>query len=674
MATPGKTAEQTIDFQAALTFEAAAQPEGRPAKFSMIAYSGGAIRQPWSDVPIVVDLAGMDVPSTVPILRQHSVSVGGIGHTTDAKAAAGKLLVSGEVSRDTEEAREFVASAKRGYPWRASIGARVTAMSDIREGTVTVNGQTFTAPLKVATKSTLYEVSVVELPADAGTSVAVAATATTQGVPPMSTPAKAADGTEAPAVIATAAPTPAVATAAPVVIAAAPVVPVAPVPAVPAHIQASREAEAADLERCAAIHAVAGITPVIAAQAIRDGWSVDRAELHTLRAARPGTGINVIVPAQPEMTGDVMAAAICASGGLDIAKHFPLQACEVAQKAFRGSMGLQQLLVTAARQNGWQGDIFMRSNNAIRDVLAAGFSSGSLASVLSNAANKFLMDAFNSVESAWRLIASIHPNANDFREYNTYAFTGDLVMKPLGQGGNIAHGTLADVNYTNKLGTVARMMTITREDIINDNIGILRGGSQKLGRGAALALNLAFWAEFANNGGFFTAGNINLLVGADTALASAGLAKATLAFRKQIGPDGNPLGVDPKILLVPAELEITAEEILTSTQLNTGGASTETRVPNRNVWAGKYQLAVTSYLSNAAAVGAANVSSTAWYLLADPADLPTVEVAFLRGATAPTIEDVQPEPDVLGVSLRGFYDFGVRKQVPQGGNKSKGTA
>lgn len=671
MAKPVIFAEQIINFEASLVIEAAAA-EGKSPKFSMVAYSGGVITQQWSDVPVVVDLAGMDLPTTVPILSKHDPRLGGIGHTTSMKAAGGQLLVAGDVSRDTDTAREFVASSKRGYPWRTSIGAKVTAMMDVRDGTVTVNGQTFTAPLKVATKSQLYEISIVELPASAGTSAVVSATAHTGVTDPMkkialsngTTIDVAADAS--PEVIAQA-----VAAAELIITAALPV----KVPATGViDFTEQRRVQAAEVTRVGAINLIAGITPALAAQAITEGWTVDRAELLTLRASRASVGPGILVPSQPEIDADVLAAAVCQSGGLDINACFPVKACEVAQKAFRGRIGLQQLLVTAAHANGWRGDTFMRSNSDIREVLAAGFSSGSLASVLSNAANKFLLDAFNSVEETWRLIAAINADVQDFKEYNTYAFTGDLTMKPVGQGGNIASGTLEDTGYANKLGTVARMLTITRQDIINDNLGMLSGGARRLGRGGALALNLIFWKEFADNAAFFTAARKNYVDGADSVLASAGMRKMQTAFRKQVGPDGNPLGCDPKILLVPSELEVPAMELLTSTQVNTGGASTQAQVPNRNIWAGKFTLAVSSYLSNANAVGAGNDSATAHYLLADPKDLPTIEVGFLRGAVAPVIEDVQADADVLGVSLRGFFDFGVRKQVPQGGVKSKGAA
>jgi hypothetical protein len=58
--------------------------------------------------------------------------------------------------------------------------------------------------------------------------------------------------------------------------------------------------------------------------------------------------------------------------------------------------------------------------------------------------------------------------------------------------------------------------------------------------------------------------------------------------------------------------------------------------------------------------------------LADPGDLPLIEVAFLNGQESPTIETSEADFSVLGVQLRGFHDFGVSRQDTRAGVKSKG--
>ena len=78
-----------------------------------------------------------------------------------------------------------------------------------------------------------------------------------------------------------------------------------------------------------------------------------------------------------------------------------------------------------------------------------------------------------------------------------------------------------------------------------------------------------------------------------------------------------------------------------------------------------------SYLSNAQYTGN---SGKAWYLLADPNDMPVIEVAFLNGQQMPTVESADADFNTLGIQMRGYHDFGVAKQEPRGGVKMKGEA
>ena len=97
----------------------------------------------------------------------------------------------------------------------------------------------------------------------------------------------------------------------------------------------------------------------------------------------------------------------------------------------------------------------------------------------------------------------------------------------------------------------------------------------------------------------------------------------------------------------------------------------DTKYPIANPHQGKFRAEVSRYLANTQYTGA---SAKAWYLLADPNDLPVIEVAFLNGQESPTIETAEADFNVLGVQMRGYHDFGVALQDPKGGCKAKGEA
>src|SRR5262245_4882454 len=106
------------------------------------------------------------------------------------------------------------------------------------------------------------------------------------------------------------------------------------------------------------------------------------------------------------------------------------------------------------------------------------------------------------------------------------------------------------------------MYSITRQDIVNDDLGALKLIPQRIGRGAALKMNKVFWAEFLNHSSFFASGNNNYFEGAGTVLSLTSLATALQKFRDQTDPDGAPLALAPAILLVPTALEVTAANLM----------------------------------------------------------------------------------------------------------------
>ena len=110
-------------------------------------------------------------------------------------------------------------------------------------------------------------------------------------------------------------------------------------------------------------------------------------------------------------------------------------------------------------------------------------------------------------------------------------------------------------------------------------------------------------------------------------------------------------------------------QLFKSLEIRDTTASTKTPIANPHQ--GKFRVEVSRYLGNAKYTGN---SQKAWYLLADPNDLPVIEVAFLNGNESPTIESAEADFNVLGVQMRGYHDFGVALQDPRGGVKSKGEA
>jgi len=661
-----------VTMVASPTIEAAGGDAGDLPRFNMVAYTGGTMRIAGFPHPVVVDLAGLAIPAqNLPIRLDHERRQG-VGHTQRIAIEDGKLLAEGLISRDTSWARDVARSGAKGFPWQASIGAQVVEAEFVPAGgRVQVNGQEFTGPVHVVRKAVLKEISFVDSGADGGTSAKVAAQdaseqnqETTMKTDVKDLPTgqagderKTADGGQEDS--------PKVEAKADEVQTLTADDPVADM----------RARAAAETKRIAAIRKVCdGDHADIEAKAIEEGWDATRCELEVLRASRPKAPA-VHVRDDDGVTGQVLEAACLMTGGItgdDVLKTHGEKTVEAADTRFRGGIGLQELLLEAAWANGYTGRSFRDSRSVLRYAFAhrveAAFSTIDIGGILSNVANKFLLEGFFGVERVWRNICAVR-NVSDFKTVTSYRLIGKDQYEIVAPGGELKHGSLGEESYTNKADTYGLLLSVDRRDVINDDLGAITTVPRKLGRGSGLKINDVFWTIFLGNSAFFKTANKNYISGADTALTIDGLTKSEVTFMDQVDGDGKPIGVMPVLMLVPTGLSALGTQLFKSLELRDTTAST--KYPVANPHQGKYRVEVSRYLANASYTGN---SAKAWYLLADPNDLPVIEVAFLNGQESPTIETAEADFNVLGVQMRGYHDFGVALQDPKGGVKAKGEA
>ena len=598
--------EITLDTR--VTFLAAADAAGDgsapgPRRFTIEAYTGAPIRQGWSREPVVIDLAGLQAKQRLPIVLGHDYTLGAIlGQTDSVRVEGGKLVVEGEILAKNDAANQVLALADAGYVWQASIGADVRRHQKIDGDAVTqINGATHTGPLRVVRASVLREVSFVTLGADADTAVSIAAEQAEE-------PNQMSDTTNT---------TPAVDAA-----------PIAAAVEAPAPVVAESTPDAA----AALAATVETLSQKVAAMN----------ELISTRDARPAApAIHATQPAAP--TPEVVEASFAIQGNLPgLDRHYSAQTLEAAHRVAR-TASLGEVIVSAAVANGYDGPRRLTAAT-LRPILAAAWATHSISGILSATVNKFLLAGFDGVESAWRSISSVR-SVNDFKSATAYRLNGSFTFEKVAPGGELKSAGATDESRTIAADTYGIMTSVTRQDLINDDLGAITALPQRIGRGGAVALNKLFWSAFLNDGSFFTTARGNKKTSA-AALSIAGLKEAVALFRKLTDPDGNPLAVNPAVLLVPVDLEITAAELMSSNLVVSGSTGQN---PAANVFAGRYQVVSSAYLTNAAD----------YYLLASPSDLPVMEVAFLNGQQSPIVETADADFATLGVQMRGYFDVGV---------------
>ena len=675
----------------------------KPRRFRIEAYNGGLLPVDGFEHPVVVDLTGLETPNQIPILIDHRKEVEATLGVTDAIENTGTALtLGGLVTGVSGLVQTVLAQDAAGQTWQASIGARVLESVEVPEGqVVNVNGQEISGPFVLAVKSVLKETSILPLGADSSTSVnlAASAAAASKGLvmsfedwvkslgldfSTMNPEQQAAlqDAYAAKMKVAAAdnmpekKPEP-MAAVAPTTAAAAAQVDL---------MAGFRQNLAAEHRRASAINAAAGGFHDIAATAIEQGWSVEKTELEALKrqTAQNRTRPTSFTAAQG--SGDqtrILQAALSVARGHKADKHFTDAELQAAHSQYRGRVGLQQVIIQAAAANGMPIHVGSRLHDGnLREALQyasgqnlqAAFSTVSLPGIFSNLANKELLAGFEEEDNNWEEISDVK-SVSDFKTHTSYRLNDEMEYEELGPGGVMKHGKISEESYNRSADTYAKMFSLTRRDIINDDLGAFDDLRVRLGRGAARRLNRLVWTTFlANHTTFWTSARTNYIEGGTTVLGTdgVGLSLGVKAFRQRKSPlvtgaeetSRMTLGGRATKLLVPPELEAVAEALYVARNVSA------VKTSDANIHANKYRVVVASELSDSVYGG--GYSPTAWYLFGDT--LKPVVTSFLNGQRSPTVESADADFNTLGIQFRGYHDFGCSQSEYLAGVKSKGAA
>lgn len=583
-----------------LTLEAQADKK-KPAKVRVIAYTGGVMTVPgWG--PVVIDLQRLELPQRVTLLTDHDgrteAAVGWGVPTTDAKT----LVIEGTLTEATEAGQRVLALLKDNVPLQASVGVEPKQYRPLQPGErITVNGRTITIeePITLIENGILREVSIVPMGADGSTMVTLVA-----GVNSMTDQA-----------------------------------PLADTPSPPNTIEAKYVQDLA---------AACGDDFATFKQALTNHWPPEAAKAVAEARRRPS------VPprgghakGQPANSTAILAAAALKLLGKEslAEKELGAEALTLAA-SYHPRTALDLCNVACQMSLGY-------TPRGVNEIIRASFSTTDLPVALGLAANKVALDAYLQAPMTWKSFARV-VSAKDFKDHTGIRLTGDLKLEELPPTGEIKHGSLNEETVTYRVATYAKMLVLDRHHIVNDDIAILDQIPTIFGRASARKVtDLVYSVLLSNPAGFFSTGHGNLLTGSSSALSVASLAQAIAALRKQTDPDGLPLDLVPRVLLVPPEIEATARQVLNSVELYRTG---DDQLPAGNPFAGlNLGLEVEPRLSNQYSAGS---SATAWYLLCGPADGAYL-VAFLNGQQGPTIEPIDPGPDKLGTGWRCYIDAGA---------------
>ncbi|HZT32777.1 MAG TPA: prohead protease/major capsid protein fusion protein [Gemmataceae bacterium] len=299
--------------------------------------------------------------------------------------------------------------------------------------------------------------------------------------------------------------------------------------------------------------------------------------------------------------------------------------------------------------------------------------------ILANVANKTLRQGYEAYPRTFQPFCR-QVTAQDFKPINRVLLADAPALQMLNEKGEYHRAQLTDNNVSYKLATYGSMVAITRKVIINDDLQAFTRVPALLGVAAARLESDTVWGIITSNPAaiyagdktstaLFAAGHANLLTGVASSIdptvqnanALAALGAGRKSLRLQKGPQGTPLNIIPRFIAVPTALETYMLQLVYP--INIASADATKVVPE---WVRSLVPVVEPRLDAAAG------GSTAWYLVADPAQIDTVEYCYLEGQQGVYIETKQGF-EIDGVEIKARMDFGAAAIDYRGLQKNAGA-
>ena len=289
------------------------------------------------------------------------------------------------------------------------------------------------------------------------------------------------------------------------------------------------------------------------------------------------------------------------------------------------------------------------------DIVAAAFTQGGsdFPVLLENTMHKALQAAYATAALTWNRFCATG-SVSDFRAHNRYRLGSFGNLDSINELGEYINKSIPDGEKASiQAGTKGNIINISRQAVINDDLGAFVGLSDMLGRAAARTIEADVYALLALNGGLgpvmadgktlFHADHGNVGTGAAISVSSIDADRVLMAGQKDIS--GNDyLDLRPSVLLVPIGLGGTAR-VINGAQYD---PDTANKMQRPNMVAGLYSDIVDT----------PRLSGTRRYSFADATTAPVLEVAFLDGNQQPFLE-VKDGFDVDGARYKVRLDYGV---------------
>ncbi|MDO5757309.1 MAG: peptidase U35 [Rhodobacterales bacterium] len=282
--------------------------------------------------------------------------------------------------------------------------------------------------------------------------------------------------------------------------------------------------------------------------------------------------------------------------------------------------------------------------------------------ILANVAGKTLRDAYALTPrtfAAWARRATI----TDFKPVSRTQLGGAPDLQKVLESGEFQYGTIGEGKEVYALATYGRIIAITRQVLINDDLDAFTRIPAAFGASAAdLESDIVYSIlmqnpDMGDGTALFHADHGNL--GTASVVSEKALAAAYRAFGQQKGIEDRLISILPRFILVPpGSRSLEARKQVTAT--------TPSSTADVNTFSGRLEVIEEPRLIP-------TTGQDPWFLAADPARIDTVEFAYLDGQEG-VFTETRMGFEVDGIEIKARYDFAAKAIDHRGLYKNAGAA
>lgn len=411
-------------------------------------------------------------------------------------------------------------------------------------------------------------------------------------------------------------------------------------PADPADAETARSAETARVTQILDLAARAGRSELSRA-AIDGRVSVDvfRGQLfdQMLGGQQPinNQARSQITTDASEVTRAAMTEALSYGLGMPIPQTGPTEPA-------RQFMG-RGLIDIAAESISYRGGRILNARQIDEILTRASHSTSDFPAIFENSLNKALEGRYALAQPTFKQFAK-QRNFRDFRPHTSVSVGDFPMLQKVLETGEIKAGTFGEGKESVQAFSYARKIHISRQMLINDDLGAIADLLASYGATVALFEEVTFYGsafdgKLADGKNVFHTDHANL-AGAGTVIDVDNVGKARAAMAKQKSLEGNPLLANtPRFLLTGPDKSTEAEKLLATI--------TPATAATVNPFSGKLVPIETS-----------QITGNAWHLIGEPSRGTNWRWGYLEGYEAPRVRMDEPF-GTQGFGMSVEHDFGA---------------